>query len=74
MIPPELHTQMLLRLPIATVLGSLNAALPRAGTRQSSSSHGGRTDYSMLLGVIFLLCVGAGPWSLDTWLGSREEK
>jgi uncharacterized membrane protein YphA (DoxX/SURF4 family) len=24
-----------------------------------------RTDYSMLLGLIFLLIVGAGPWSLD---------
>lgn len=25
-----------------------------------------RTDYSMLLGLIFLLIVGAGPWSLDS--------
>ena len=24
-----------------------------------------RTDYSMLLGLIFLLIIGAGPWSLD---------
>jgi len=24
-----------------------------------------RTDLSMLLGLLFLLCVGAGPWSLD---------
>lgn len=24
-----------------------------------------RTDYSMLLGLLFLLMVGAGPWSLD---------
>ena len=24
-----------------------------------------RTDCSMLLGLLFLLCVGAGPWSLD---------
>jgi|SRR5215813_12386643 len=39
-----------------------------------SMAHEGRTDYSMLLGAIFLLCVGAGPWSLDAWLGSREEK
>ncbi len=27
-----------------------------------------RTDYSMLLGLIFLLIVGAGPWSLDATL------
>jgi putative oxidoreductase len=39
-----------------------------------SMAHEGRTDYSMLLGATFLLYVGAGPWSLDTWLESREEK
>jgi len=27
-----------------------------------------RTDFSMLLGLLFLLCVGAGPWSLDAIL------
>lgn len=27
-----------------------------------------RTDYSMLLGLVFLLIVGAGPWSLDARL------
>ena len=27
--------------------------------------HEARTDYAMLLGAIFLLVVGAGPWSLD---------
>lgn len=27
--------------------------------------HEARTDVSMLLGAIFLLIVGAGPWSLD---------
>ncbi|HEV8716376.1 MAG TPA: DoxX family protein [Candidatus Binatia bacterium] len=37
-------------------------------------AHEARTDYAMLLGVIFLLCVGAGPWSLDAWLRAREEK
>lgn len=30
-----------------------------------------RTDYSMLLGLVFLLIVGAGTWSLDAWLSSR---
>ena len=33
-----------------------------------------RTDYSMLLGSIFLLIVGAGAWSLDAWLASRRER
>jgi uncharacterized membrane protein YphA (DoxX/SURF4 family) len=27
--------------------------------------HEARTDYAMLLGAIFLLVVGAGPWSVD---------
>jgi putative oxidoreductase len=31
-----------------------------------------RTDYSMLLGLIFLLIVGAGPWSLDARLTRRR--
>ena len=30
-----------------------------------SMAHETRTDFSMLLGSLFLLCVGAGPWSLD---------
>ncbi|MBZ5537075.1 MAG: DoxX family protein [Acidobacteriia bacterium] len=33
-----------------------------------------RTDYSMLLGLIFLLIVGAGTWSLDAWMASRRER
>jgi uncharacterized membrane protein YphA (DoxX/SURF4 family) len=28
-------------------------------------AHEARTDWSMLLGTLFLLCVGAGAWSLD---------
>ena len=32
-------------------------------------AHEARTDYSMLLGSIFLLIVGAGRWSLDARLG-----
>jgi putative oxidoreductase len=31
-------------------------------------AHDGRTDWSMLLGSIFLLFVGAGRCSLDAWL------
>ena len=30
-----------------------------------------RTDYSMLMGLVFLLLVGAGVWSVDAWLSSR---
>jgi putative oxidoreductase len=35
-------------------------------------AHEARTDVSMLLGSIFLLIVGAGAWSLDARLGSKE--
>jgi uncharacterized membrane protein YphA (DoxX/SURF4 family) len=31
-------------------------------------AHEARVDWSMLLGSLFLLMVGAGSWSLDTWL------
>ena len=30
------------------------------------AAHEARTDVSMLLGLIFLLIVGAGPWSVDS--------
>jgi uncharacterized membrane protein YphA (DoxX/SURF4 family) len=33
--------------------------------------HEARTDVSMLLGLVFLLVVGAGAWSLDAWLAER---
>jgi putative oxidoreductase len=33
-------------------------------------AHEVRTDYSMLLGCMFLLIVGAGKWSLDAHWGS----
>lgn len=35
-------------------------------------AHEARTDYSMLLGSIFLLIVGAGAWSLDARLKNNE--
>src|SRR5258705_11314033 len=35
-------------------------------------AHEARTDFAMLLGSIFLLIVGAGTWSLDARLGSKE--
>jgi putative oxidoreductase len=34
--------------------------------------HEARTDVSMLLGLIFLLLVGSGAWSLDAWLAERR--
>lgn len=34
-------------------------------------AHAMRTDYAMLLGSLFLLIVGAGPWSLDRIIQSR---
>jgi uncharacterized membrane protein YphA (DoxX/SURF4 family) len=35
-------------------------------------AHEARTDWSMLLGSVFLLIVGAGPWSCDRWLSRRS--
>ncbi|MEW6511713.1 MAG: DoxX family protein [Bacteroidota bacterium] len=32
-------------------------------------AHEARTDWSMLLGSVFLLLTGAGAWSLDAWAG-----
>ena len=37
-----------------------------------ATAHEARTDYSMLLGLIFLLVVGGGPWSADAWLVGRH--
>jgi uncharacterized membrane protein YphA (DoxX/SURF4 family) len=36
-----------------------------------TAAHEARTDWSMTLGALFLLIVGAGPWSLDAWLTRR---
>jgi putative oxidoreductase len=37
-----------------------------------SMAHEARTDFAMLLGSIFLLVVGAGPWSLDGAIKGRK--
>lgn len=37
-----------------------------------SMAHEARTDFSMLLGLLFLLCVGGGAWSLDTRVVRRQ--
>jgi uncharacterized membrane protein YphA (DoxX/SURF4 family) len=34
-------------------------------------AHETRTDFSMIVGSLFLLLVGAGPWSLDARLAAR---
>lgn len=38
-----------------------------------SMAHEARTDWSMLLGSLFLLLVGAGRLSLDAWLANRGQ-
>jgi putative oxidoreductase len=38
-----------------------------------STLHEARTDVSMLLGLIFLLLVGGGAWSLDARLAERRD-
>jgi putative oxidoreductase len=40
--------------------------LPRYGFL--SMMHEARTDFSMLLGLLVLLIMGAGAWSVDAWL------
>ncbi len=35
--------------------------------------HGSRTDWSMLLGSIFLLITGGGKWSIDKWIINRRQ-
>jgi putative oxidoreductase len=35
-------------------------------------AHEARADFAMLLGALFLLCVGAGPWAADRLLRSRR--
>jgi uncharacterized membrane protein YphA (DoxX/SURF4 family) len=37
-------------------------------------AHEARTDYSMLLGSIFLLIVGAGAWSMDARMTARTSR
>jgi uncharacterized membrane protein YphA (DoxX/SURF4 family) len=35
-------------------------------------AHEARTDWSMTLGLLFLLIVGAGSWSADAWWSGRR--
>lgn len=36
-------------------------------------AHESRTDWSMLLGAIFLAVMGSGRWSLDVWLARKRK-
>jgi uncharacterized membrane protein YphA (DoxX/SURF4 family) len=36
--------------------------------------HEARTDFSMVLGLVFLLCVGAGRWSVDRQLAATGKE
>jgi len=38
-----------------------------------AAAHEARTDWSMFLGALFLLIVGAGPWSVDAALSARRQ-
>lgn len=35
-------------------------------------AHDSRIDYAMLLGSLFLLLAGGGPWAIDRWLKARR--
>jgi uncharacterized membrane protein YphA (DoxX/SURF4 family) len=35
-------------------------------------AHQSRTDFSMVMGSLFLLLVVPGPWSIDHWLTKRR--
>ena len=35
------------------------------------AAHEARTDFCMLLGLLFLMAVGAGPWSIDQKIDDR---
>jgi uncharacterized membrane protein YphA (DoxX/SURF4 family) len=39
-----------------------------------AAAHEARTDVSMLLGLVFLLIVGAGPWSVDQKIAEHTSK
>jgi uncharacterized membrane protein YphA (DoxX/SURF4 family) len=52
------------------VLGFAAPSTPHVGFW--SAAHEARTDFAMLLGLLFLACTGAGPWSLDAAVGPRR--
>jgi putative oxidoreductase len=60
------------KIPILLGHGFWRFSLPKLSSYGFwSMAHEARTDFSMLLGVIFLLIVGAGAWSVDAYLTRR---
>ncbi len=54
------------KIPILLGHGFWRFSAPKGGLSGFwAMAHEARTDYSMLLGALFLLIVGAGAWSLD---------
>jgi|SRR5579859_2606253 len=63
------------KIPIWLGHGYLRFALPKLKHYGFFSMlHEARTDLSMVLGLIFLLMVGAGAWSLDAKLWQSRKK
>jgi uncharacterized membrane protein YphA (DoxX/SURF4 family) len=63
------------KVPILLGHGFWGFQLPRLERYGAwSMLHEARTDLSMWLGLVFLLVVGAGPWSFDAWWLSRGER
>jgi uncharacterized membrane protein YphA (DoxX/SURF4 family) len=62
------------KIPILLGYGFWHFSLPKLAQYGFwSMAHEARTDVSMLLGLLFLLCVGAGMWSIDAQLFSRSK-
>lgn len=65
----------------ATILLLLDMAVAIATTKVPilikdgfwAMAHEARVDYTMVLGSVFLLIVGAGPISVDQWMAARAE-
>ena len=60
-------------LPNAELLGPFRLReLPYHGVW--GFAHEARTDFAMVMGSLFLLLAGAGPWSLDARLARRPSR
>jgi len=59
------------KVPILIGQGYLGFAAPSGKLGFWAMLHEARTDFAMLLGSCFLLAVGAGACSLDSWLQRR---
>ncbi len=60
------------KVPILLGRGFAGFSPPRADQHGLwSMLHEARTDFSMFLGLLFLLFVGGGLWAIDAWLARR---